>query len=112
MFERLPALARIKPSDGVVRKAAEHGLLHAANVTAFNGQPDDGGRDALGDRGHVVPRPPIVGITVGIEPEASAANELDAVDGNLPFAYEVEHLDKRHGVDADFFGRSSLPCLG
>jgi hypothetical protein len=58
-----------------------------------------------------VPRSSVVGIEIGVEHEAAPANELDAVDGNLPFAHEVEHFDERHGIDADFFGRGSPPCL-
>jgi hypothetical protein len=49
MFERLLTLARIKLRRGAFGKEAEHGLVHVANVTALNGQPDEGGGDALGD---------------------------------------------------------------
>src|SRR6266540_6571716 len=101
MFERLLALARIESGDGALREEAEHGLLHVADVPAFNGQPDERGGKALGHRSHVVPGPTIVGIEVGVEHEAATANELDAMDGNLPFTDEVEHFDKRHRVDAD-----------
>jgi hypothetical protein len=49
MFERLLALARVEFGDGAFGKEAQHGLLHVANVTALNGQPDEGGGNALGD---------------------------------------------------------------
>ena len=49
MFERLLALARVEFGNGTTGKEVEHGLLHVADVTAFNGQPDDRGSDALGD---------------------------------------------------------------
>src|SRR5687767_14581434 len=99
MFERLLAFARVDFGNGALGKETQYGLMHIADATTFDGQADERGRDALGDRCHIVPRPPIVGMEVGIEHEATAANELDAVNGNLPFAYKVEHLNKRNRID-------------
>src|SRR6266568_1867990 len=111
MFERLFALARIESSNGAPGKEIEHGLLHVVDVTAVNRQPDERGSDTLGDRRNIMPRPPIIGMKIGVEHKTSAANDLNAVDRDLPFAHEIEHLEERQGVDADFLGRGSLPCV-
>ncbi len=58
-----------------------------------------------------MPRPSIVGVNIGVQHETSATNELNAMDGNLPFTDEVEHLGKRHGVDADLLRSGQWPCL-
>ncbi len=85
--------------------------MHIADVSTFDGQADKRGGDALGDRRYIVSRLSIVGMEVGVEHEAPPAYELNAVNGNLPFAHEVEHLDQRPGVEAGFFGHRDRPCL-
>ena len=48
---------------------------------------------------------------VRVEDELTAANDLHAVDRNLMFASEINHLGQRGGVDSDLFGRGDFPMI-